>query len=82
MSEKYIMALYTHCLVARKEAALQDMQVEGLTEKEYGMVRMENVGDVLFQALLLDNVRFEDDKICTEFCTCFWGLGKVRQIGI
>ena len=27
MSDKYIRALYTHCLVIRKEAALQDMQV-------------------------------------------------------
>lgn len=49
------MALYTHCLVARKEAAMQGMQIEGFTEKEYGMIRLENVGDVLFQALLLDD---------------------------
>jgi len=56
MSDKYIMALYTHCLVARKEAAMQDMQVEGLTEKEYGMIRLDNVGEVLFKALLLDCV--------------------------
>lgn len=71
MSDKYIMALYTHCLVARKEAAMQDMQVDGFTEKEYGMVRLENVGDVLFQALLLDDVKFEDDKVYAEFYTCF-----------
>ena len=71
-----------YALSGGEEVAMQDMQIEGLTEKEYGMVRLKNVGDVLFQALLLDNVRFEDDKICTEFCTCFWGLGKVRQIGI
>ena len=57
MSDKYIMALYTHCLMARKEVAIQDEQVEGLTEKEYGMVRLENAGDVLFQALLLDSVK-------------------------
>ena len=57
MSDKYIMALYTHCLVERKEAALQEIQIEGFTEKEYGMVRLENAGDVLFQALLLDSVK-------------------------
>ena len=57
MSDKYIMALYTHCLVARKEAAMQGVQIEGFTEKEYGMARLENVGDVLFQALLLDSVK-------------------------
>lgn len=33
LSDKYIMALYTHCLVARKEAALQKKQIEGYTEK-------------------------------------------------
>ena len=63
MSDKYIMALYTHCLVARKEVAMQDMQIEGFTEKEYGMVRLEKVGEVLFQALLFDNVKVDGNKI-------------------
>ena len=71
LSDKYIMALYTHCLVARKEAAMQEMQIEGFTEKEYGMVRLENVGDVLFQALLLDDVKFENGKALSEFCSSF-----------
>ena len=42
MSDKYIMALYTHCLVARKSCHT-GMQIEGFTEKEYGMVRLEKV---------------------------------------
>lgn len=71
MSDKYIMALYTHCLVARKEAAIQGMQIEGLTEKEYGMVRLENVGDVLFQSLLFDNVKYMNKKIYMEFYTLY-----------
>ena len=70
LSDKYIMALYTHCLVTRKKAAMQGTQIEGFTEKEYGMVRLKNVGDVLFQALLLDDIRLEDDKMYAEFCTC------------
>lgn len=70
MSDKYIMALYTHCLVARKEAAMQGIQIEGFTEKEYGMVKLENVGDVLFQTLLLDDLKFENGKIYAELCTC------------
>ena len=41
MSDKYIMALYTHCLVARKEVAMQGMKIEGFTEKECGMVRLK-----------------------------------------
>ncbi len=71
MSDKYIMGLYTHCLVARKEAASAGVQVEGFMEKEYGMVRLENVGDVLFQTLLLDNVKFETGKICAELYTVY-----------
>ena len=70
LSDKYIMALYTHCLVARKEAALQEMQIEGFTEQEYGMVSLVKVWDVLFQALLLDDIRLEDYKLYAEFCTC------------
>ena len=69
MSDKYIMALYTHCLVARKEAAMRDVQMEGLTEKEYGMVRLENVGEVLFQALLFDDIKTEYDKIYVDLYT-------------
>lgn len=71
MSDKYIMALYTHCLVARKEVAMQGMQIVDFTEKEYGMVKFENVRDVLFQALLFDNMEREDGKIYAEFCTCY-----------
>ena len=71
MSDKYIMALYTHCLVARKETAIQGMQIEGFTEKEYGMVRLENVGDVLFQALLFDDVKFQTGNIIGELLTIY-----------
>ena len=70
MSDKYIMALYTHCLVARKEAAGEDVQVEGFMEKEYGIVKLERVRDVLFQALLLDDMKLEAGKLYAEFCTC------------
>ena len=68
LSDKYIMALYTHCLVARKEAALQKMQIEGFTEKEYGMVRLEKVRDVLFQTLLLDAIDFVNGKVQADLC--------------
>ena len=71
MSDKYIMALYTHCLVARKEAAIQGMQIEGFTEKEYGMVRLEKVGDVLFQALILDNVSCQEKYMYAEFISIY-----------
>lgn len=63
----HIMALYTHCLMVRKEAAVQDLRVEGFTEKEYEMVRLENVGDVLFQALMLDDVKIKDGMMYADF---------------
>lgn len=71
MSDKYIMALYTHCLVARKEAAIQGGQVDGFTEKEYRMVRLENVRDVLFRCLLFDNVKLRYEMIYAELYTIF-----------
>lgn len=71
MSDKYIMALCTHCLVARKEAAIQGGQVDGFTEKEYGMVGMENVRDVLFRCLLFDNVKLRYEMIYAELYTIF-----------
>lgn len=71
MSDKYIMALYTHCLVARKEAALQEIQIEGFSEKEYGMVRIGNVGDVLFQTLLLDCVVRQNNYIYAQMISVY-----------
>ena len=75
MSDKYIMALYTHCLMVRKEAAVQDLRVEGFTEKEYEMVRLENVGEVLFQVLLLDNVCSDDGRIYSEYVSIYLIVG-------
>ena len=70
MSDKYIMALYTHCLVTRKEVVTQGVQIKGFTENEYGMVRLENVGDVLLQALLLDSVKGDiSDNMYAELIT-------------
>lgn len=65
------MALYTHCLVARKEAAMMGVTVDDFTDFEYGMVRLENVGDVLFQALLLDDVKFENEMIHAKLCSIY-----------
>ena len=69
LSDKYIMALYTHCLSARKTVALENMELEGLSETELGMVKLESVREVLFQALLLDDVKFEDGKMYAELTT-------------
>ena len=71
LSDKYIMALYTHCLSARKVVALENIELEGLSETELGMVKLESVREVLFQALLLDDVKFEDGKMYAELCSIY-----------
>ena len=51
---------------------MKDVQIEeGLTEKEYGMVRLEKVGDVLFQTLLLDDVKIELGKVYIHLNTIY-----------
>ena len=45
------------------------MELEGLSETEHGMVKIESVREVLFQALLLDDVKFEDGKMYAELTT-------------
>lgn len=71
MSDKYIMGLYTQCLAARKAVALENIELEGLSEIELGVVKLESVKEVLFQALLLDDVKFEDGEVYAEMCTLF-----------
>ena len=71
MSDRYIMSLYTYCLSARKAVALENIEMEGISEAELAMVKLERVREVLFQALLLDDVKFEDGKMYAEFCTVY-----------
>lgn len=71
LSDKYIMALYTHCLVARKKYAFDSVKSNGLSDMELSMVKLEGVREVLFQAVLLDDVKFEDDKMYTELSSIY-----------
>ena len=74
MSDRYIMALYTYCLSARKAVALENLEnigLEGLSEAELVMVKLESVSEVLFQALLLDDVKFEDGKLYAELSSIY-----------
>ena len=74
MSDRYIMALYTYCLSARKAVALENLEnigLEGLSEVELAMVKLESVSEVLFQALLLDDVKFEDGKLYAELSSIY-----------
>jgi len=71
MSDRYIMALYTYCLSARKAVVLENIEMEGLSEAELSMVKLESVREVLFQALLLDDVKFEDGKMYAELSSIY-----------
>ena len=46
-----------------------DLQV--LSEIELSMMKLESVREVLFQALLLDDVKFEDGKMYAELCSVY-----------
>ena len=65
------MALYTYCLSARKTVALENIELEGLSEAELAMVKLKSVREVLFQVLLLDDVKFEDGKMYAELCSIY-----------
>ena len=71
MFDRYIMALYTYCLSARKAVELENIELEELSEAELSMVKLESVREVLFQALLFDDVKFEDGKMYAELCTVY-----------
>ena len=45
------------------------MKYTHLAEEEQKIVRLENVRDVLFQALLLDNVSMENGMFYADMCT-------------
>lgn len=77
MSDKYILGLYTHCLVKRREMAAED-RAEGLSEPERGIVSLEAVKDVLFQCLLLDDVHMENGEMYMNLYTVYL-LKDARQ---
>ena len=51
--------------------ALENIELEGLSEAELSMVKLESVREVLFQALLLDDVKFEDSKMYAELYSIY-----------
>lgn len=69
MSNKYILGLFTHCEAARKTVVEDGVKYTHLAEEEQKIVRLENVRDVLFQALLLDNVSMENGMFYADMCT-------------
>lgn len=72
MSDKYILGLYTHCILARRAvSADMDISGTGFSEKEQGIVSLVGVRDVLFQCLLFDNVKYGEGVLCADLCTIY-----------
>lgn len=69
MSNKYILGLFAYCEAARKTIVCDGVEFEHLTEQEQKVVLLDDVRDVLFQALLLDNVSMEKNRIRADMCT-------------
>ncbi len=71
MSNKYILGLFTYCEAARKSVVSDGAEYGHLAEQEQRKVRLEGVGDVLFQALLLDDVEYMDGELSASLYTIY-----------
>ena len=71
MSNKYILGLFTHCEAARKSVVTDGVEYGRLTEQEQRIVLLDGVGDVLFQALLLDDVEFGGNELSANLHTIY-----------
>ena len=71
MSNKYILGLFTYCEAARKSASADGVEYGHLAEPEQKIVLLDGVGDVLFQALLLDDVEYGNGELSANFYTIY-----------
>ena len=71
MSNKYILGLFTYCEAARKSAAADGVEYGHFTEPEQKIVLLNGVGDVLFQALLLDDVEYSGSGLSANLHTIY-----------
>ena len=71
LTKKHILALFTHCLVARASDGGEPYTRSDLSEKENEMIQLSNVRTGLFQTLLMDDVKFEDGGIYANLCTIY-----------
>ena len=71
LSNKYILGLFTYCDAARKSVVSDGVEYGHLAEQEQRKVRLECVEDVLFQALLLDDVEYTDGELSASLYTIY-----------
>lgn len=72
MSDKYILGLYTHCILARRLVPENmDIPITGFSDKEQGIASLEGVRDVLFQCLLFDTIKCAEGMFYADLCTIY-----------
>ena len=71
MSNKYILGLFTHCVAARKSVVMDGVEFGHMAEQEQKIVLLDGVGDVLFQALLLDDVEYAGNELSASLHTIY-----------
>lgn len=71
MSNRYILGLFTCCEAARKSIAWDGAGCGHLSEQEQGIVLLDAVRDVLFQALLLDSVEYSGGELSANLHTVY-----------
>lgn len=71
MSDRYILGLFAHCEAARKSVALDGVECGHLSEQERGIALLDGVRDVLFQALLLDDVEYGGNELSANLYTIY-----------
>ncbi len=71
MSNRYILGLFTHCEAARKSVIMDGVEFGHLAEQEQKIVLLDGVGDVLFQALLLDDVEYGGYELSANLHTIY-----------
>lgn len=71
MSNRYILGLFTHCEAARKSVVSDGVKYGHLTEQEQKIVLLDGVRDVLFQALILDDVEYDGNELYANLYTIY-----------
>lgn len=71
MSNRYILGLFACCEAARKSVGSCGAEYGHLTEQEQKIVLLENVENVLFQALLFDDVEYRDNELSASLHTIY-----------
>ena len=69
-SQKHLEALYLQCLMHRRNAMQEVLELKGLSETCNRIYKLQDV-DVLFQCLLMDQMDWEEEKLYVQFSTIY-----------